>query len=370
MTRRLAELLAETDDVDAIEDLLELATSNSSNGDSGEPRDLGELYQRFLSRRQDRSPGTRAQYKRTIPDFIDFSARRGIRMTTGLSTDLVDAYVDELQATHEADATILTYTKNVRGWLAWLNKRGHCPESVYRILDKDELGLTPTARDEAIQTAIAESLLEVLSSRRKGSLEHALLALLWNAGPRIGAVHSSDVQDFDADRNEIRFRHRPERGTRLKNGSQSESHGGDGERNVLLSDFASRAIQSYLRYERPSVTDEFDREPLFATQYGRASQSTLRRAIYRATSCRWHSSEQSGQTCHGNCDPDSDVCPYSYYPHAIRRGAIVHHLSGGLRIDLASDRFDVSIQTLRKHYDPRSKERRRRDRADSVRDAW
>jgi transposase len=66
---------------------------------------------------------------------------------------------------------------------------------------------------------------------------------------------------------------------------------------------------------------------------------------------------------------DTNVCPYSYYPHAIRRGAIVHHLSSGLRPDLASERFNVSIQTIKKHYDPRTKRKRKEDRSEAVRNA-
>ena len=198
---------------------------------------------------------------------------------------------------------------------------------------------------------------------------HALMELLWNGGPRIGGVHSLDLRDFAPANNEIRFRHRLDTGTRLKNGSEGAGTG-NGERNVELKDCVIKAIEQYIEYERPNVTDDFGRKPLFATKYGRAARSTLRRRVYEATSCRWTASTLEDCACDGSCDPDSDVCPHSYYPHAIRRGAIVQHLSGGLRVDIASERFDVSIQTLRKHYDPRTKRRRREDRSDAVRDAW
>ncbi|RLM96983.1 site-specific integrase [Haloarcula sp. Atlit-7R] len=372
MSDHIVDLLADIEDPDTIEKLLELSDSVDFTSDQTEPSNpstLHELYERYLSRRHDRSPATRSQYRRTIPSFIKFAEDRDIKMPAGISTELVDAYIDDLQREYDADATILTYTTNVRGWLCWLNKRGQCPDDVYTILDKDELGLSPRARDEAIPADEAISILEQLDRQRCGSFKHALLELLWNSGIRIGGAHSLDVRDFDPTNREIRLRHRPKKGTRLKNGNDNENAAGDGERNVTLSTSAVEAIEHYIDCSRPSVTDDFDREPLFATQYGRATRSTLRRRVYEATSCRWGNDSDNG-ACDENCDPDSNVCTYSYYPHAIRRGSIVHHLSGGLRPSIASERFDVSIQTLRKHYDPRTKRRRKEDRSEAVRNAW
>jgi hypothetical protein len=130
------------------------------------------------------------------------------------------------------------------------------------------------------------------------------------------------------------------------------------------------AVQLYIQTTRHDVTDAYGREPLFTTQYGRPSKSTLRRWVYEATSCRWLTVENESQSCDGTCHPDTNVCSYSYYPHAIRRGSIVEHLSGGLRPDLASERFDVSTKIIKKHYDPRTKRQRKEDRSESVRNAW
>ncbi|RQH02024.1 integrase [Natrarchaeobius oligotrophus] len=323
-----------------------------------------------MSRRQNRSPSTRAQYRRTIPHFIDFAESHGVTISVEITIELVDKYVDELRAEYDADATILTYTKNVRGWLRWLAKREHCDEVVCRILDKNELGLTPKARDVALPESAAKIIIQKLRQQRRGSAMHALIELLWNCGPRIGGIYSLDTCDFDPDENIIRLRHRPETGTRLKNGRENDSTPGDGERNVEINDCVADALQLYIKNERPEITDKYGREPLFATTHGRAVRSTLRRWVYEATSCRWATEVMNKSTCDGNCDPDSSVCPYSYYPHAIRRGAIVNHLSGGLRLDLASQRFNVSPRTLRKHYDPRTKEKRRKDRSEAVRCAW
>lgn len=371
MNPELADILSRVEDSEAIERILS-AVDEDIVDQSVQPEmvPLSELYNRYLSRRQNRSPATLSQYKRTLPYFIEFADKNGVQRSNGITVALVDSFVDELREEFDSDATIHTYTKNVRGWFRWLSKRGLCPEEVCNILSKDELGLTPTARDEALPSEEAVQVLGKLRKQRRGSRIHALLELLWNGGLRIGGVHSLDVKDFRPDENELRIRHRPETGTRLKNGTEDSDTSGDGERNIVLRNQASDAIELYVATGRPESTDEYGREPLFPTSQGRAARSTLRRWIYQGTSCRWAPKECGEETCDGDCDPDSNVCSYSYYPHAIRRGAIVHHLSGGLRPDLASERFDVSVTVIRRHYDPRTKRRRKEDRAEAVRSSW
>ena len=51
------------------------------------------------------------------------------------------------------------------------------------------------------------------------------------------------VDDFDPQHNELRFRHRPGSGTRLKNGDDNTGSSGDGERNNVLEDTVADALQ-------------------------------------------------------------------------------------------------------------------------------
>ncbi|GAA1302639.1 tyrosine-type recombinase/integrase [Streptomyces sanglieri] len=377
MSLSLPETLAQIDDPDTIQNILDsvgVESLSDPDNESLSPPTLENLYERYLSRRENRSPATRAQYKRTIPEFIAFSESQGITIPSGLSTELVERYVDEVKQKYEADATQLTYTKNVRSWLRWLSKRQYCDEAAYRVLDKDELGLDPAARDEAIPKPVARHIIDRLAEQRYGTNLHVLLEFDYNGGLRLGDLYSLDVEDFKSEDDTILIRHRPDTGTRLKNGEETDSTPGDGERDVIIKNRVTDAIQWYIDNERPDVTDEYGRSPLFATVQGRASRSTLRRWIYEVTSCRWapNEIEIDGEsiTCDGECDPDSNVCPYSFNPHAIRRGAIVNHLSNGLHPSRASERFDVSIPVLKKHYDPRTKRKQKLDRSEAVQNAW
>jgi integrase len=305
MSSALAEALAQADDPEVIQQLLEAEiTSDESSESTNDPQStLSDLYQRYLNRRTDRSPATRAQYKRTIPTFVDFAADHDITHPQGITTTLIDEFADELFDTYDTDATIATYTKNVRAWLKWLHKRNLCDESTYTLLDKQELGLSPRARDEALPESEARQILSKLRTQRRGSELHAILELLWNTGLRIGEVRALDVSDYRPEVADVSIQHRSETGTRIKNGSAEDNHPGDGERLTELKPSVVKALNHYIRHQRHDVTDKYGREPLFTTRRGRPSRSTLRRWVYEATSCRWRENPDTGTRAMGRVTP-------------------------------------------------------------------
>ncbi len=368
MSRAIIPQLAAASDPNEIEQMLSQLNAENIPNEIGQP--LDEMFRRYCKRRaRTHSPATITQYKRTITDFIDFADQIGVVNTNNVSALLADQYIAHLFDRFESDATILTYTKNIRAWLKWLYNRGLIEKSTYKLFNKKDLGLSPKARDDTISEDVIQDILNELHQKRRASPMTALLNLIWNTGIRIGGAQSLDVVDFDLESNTLHIRHRPESGTRLKNGNQDDGSEGDGERDVLLHPRVAEILNLYIQATRPNVTDEFGRDPLFATSYGRASTSTLRRWIYKATSCQW-TSEQISDACDGTCNPDSDVCTYSYYPHAIRRGAIVSQLRNGLDMDDTVMRFNVSRSIIAKHYDTRSKSQLKEDRADAVKNAW
>lgn len=328
---------------------------------------LRGAYHNYLESRKNKSPTTRAQYKRTLPPFIDFATNHGVTKVAEIAPELISQYVLRLKSQSDSDATVFTHTKNLRAWLNRLERWGKCQREVLAPLHTDELDLSPQARDEAIGADEMEHILRQLRTKRFGTPQHVYFEVLCNVGQRNGGGHSLDLEDYDKEKSKLEFCHQPEQGTRLKNGN--EEGRGNGQRPVTISSHVVEAIDYYIERERHAVVDDFGRAPLFTTKYGRASKSTLRRWIYQATSCRWSPSDDDIY-CDGSCNPDSNVCPYSYCPHAIRRGSIVESLRRGMRLEDASERFDVSIPILKKHYDPRTGETKREDREGRVRDSW
>lgn len=168
---------------------------------------------------------------------------------------------------------------------------------------------------------------------------------------RRGALHSLDVEDLRPESHALVLEHRPDTGTKLKNGEA-------GERWVYLGPRWFQPVEEFVEENRRDVTDDYGRNPLLTTRNGRPALTTIYDWVHRAT-----------QPCeYGGCPHDRDPddceargaqnvpskCPSSHSPHAIRRGAITHHLNDDVPPETVSERMDVSLPVLYEHYDART----------------
>lgn len=208
---------------------------------------------------------------------------------------------------------------------------------------------------EILRSEQAGEVLDYLQKFNYGSREHVLLELIWHTGMRVGAVHSLDVDDYCSDEEYLEVHHRPENETPLKNGTE-------GERLVALAPRVCEILDDWIEQQRPDVTDEDGREPLFTSSNGRLGVSTIRENLYKITRPCFY-----GQECPHGRDPEScagtdygyySKCPSSVSPHAVRRGSITHHLSEDVPEKVVSDRMNVGPDVLDKHYDKRSEEQK------------
>lgn len=208
------------------------------------------------------------------------------------------------------------------------------------------------ARSDTIDAEQAQEVIEWLGNYEYASLEHGVWLLLADTGARIGTIVALDLDDYcpQEDPPYIRVRHRPETGTKLKNGE-------NGERLIGLSEHVCSVIDDYLAHQRPDVTDDYGREPLLATLHGRVSRGTIRKYVYK-----WTRPCAVGNGCPHDSDPESceaskanaaSKCPSSRSPHAIRRGYITHQLEAGVEHSFLGGRCNVSNEVLREHYDAR-----------------
>jgi len=81
-------------------------------------------------------------------------------------------------------------------------------------------------------------------------------------------VRSLDLDDYDAEKQSLRFKHRPETGTPLKNKQTSERH-------VAISESLADLLDDWVELKRPAVTDEYGREPLITTTNGRIAKGDI-----------------------------------------------------------------------------------------------
>lgn len=239
--------------------------------------------------------------------------------------------------------TLNNFMSTLRVFLKWCASIEAVPENLYDKVMVPRVSPADEQADETLEPETAQEILEHLSTFQYASLEHVLLAVLWQTGTRIGEARAVDVVDVDVEAERVQLVHRPDAGTTLKNGAE-------GERLVAITPDLARVVDDYVARVRHDVTDEYGREPLFATEQGRITRSTMRRIVYRVTAPCFRN-----EPCDG-CVAGEAKCGDAVSPHAIRRGSITHYLSNGVPVEVVSDRMNVSRKVLDKHYDQRSEE--------------
>ena len=323
------------------------------------PLDPEEGVQRFLDHRKSGVAKSTLQNDRAMLKlFLEFLEEQEIENLNDLDGRVIADFVNRrrqevkaitLQKQLSTIREFLDYMAGIEAVQDGLREKVHSPE----IVDGAE------ARDVKIEGSRATEILEYLSRFEYASRRHALAALLWKSGMRMGAARSIDLEDLQPDSDAIQLRHRPETDTPLKNGN-------GGERWVWLGPMYYQVIEDYVANNRIEATDDYGREPLFTSRHGRLSTSAIRDAIYRASHpC------MIGDCPHDRIPEECEAigsenlpskCPSARGPHSWRRGAITDHLLGGTPAEVVSERMDVSLDVLYKHYDARREDQKMEQR--------
>jgi len=254
-----------------------------------------------------------------------------------------------------------TQMDSLRSFVRWLE----AVDGVEQDLSEKVLSPTITAdensRDVMLDSEHAASVLSHLEKYEYAGAQHVALTLMWHTMMRVGGVHAMDVDDYDADEQYMRVRHRPDTDTPVKNR-------GDGERLVALSDDICELLDDWLENKRPNVTGDHGREPLLASSEGRLQKTTLRMYVYQWTQPCAHGEEcphdRDPDDCEANVRDAASKCPSSVSPHAIRRGSITHSLNSDMPDRVVSDRANVSPKVIEQHYDRRTEQERMEQRRD------
>jgi integrase len=240
----------------------------------------------------------------------------------------------------------------LRVFLKFCSKLGCVEQDLHELINTRQLATQTNSRDEYIDSDRAEEILTYMRKYEYAGAEHLVFELMWHTSLRRGAIRSIDVQDWDSEESYLSLKHRPETETNLKNREESE-------RPVAVRDDVAAVIEDYLADQRIDVDDDYGRNPLISTANGRIHRTTISTWIYSFTRpC------EIGKDCPHDRDPeDCDAaqrrqwahqCPSSVSSHPVRRGAITHWLRQGWRVEMVSDRSDVSPDTIDEHYDERS----------------
>ncbi|WP_224333511.1 tyrosine-type recombinase/integrase [Haloprofundus halobius] len=331
------------------------------------PEEAVDEYLADLKRES--SQGTYDNHKSRLGFFVDWCRQEGddgTRRVTSLH-ELDGQLVKDFRDWRRAESgwkvtTEETQMKTLRKFLRYCERTEWVTENLAKKVPIPTVNPEDESRDTIIRQHTVDEILSYLEKFEYATLQHCAWLVLGKTGCRISGLRALDFDDYVPDEETgkavIKFRNREETRTRLKNGNNSE-------RDVEVDEEVREVIDDFVKHHRPDVTDDYGREPLFATKHGRLSGSTIRKYAYM-----W--SRPCAIT--GECPFDRDVseceaaqtndraskCPDSVSPHPIRRGRLTWQLNEGSFPQMISEMYDVSPEVLKKHYDERSHAEKRR----------
>ncbi|WP_420182087.1 tyrosine-type recombinase/integrase [Haloarcula sp. KBTZ06] len=323
----------------------------TENLDPLDPPKAKEMY--LDERRREVASATLQSHEYRLKQFVQWCNKDGIDNMNEISgRDIHRFRVKRRNEDDLATATMKSQLATLRLFLRFCESI----DAVEPGLDEKIILPTTTAkdaRDEFLPDERARKVLSHLKQFQYATLEHALLAVLWHTGLRVGAAVGLDIGDYDPDEQYLKLVHRPDEGTSLKNQT-------DSERLVALSDGLCDLLDDWLSVKHTGKIDEFDRRPLFATSRGRLSRNRARSIAYQFTRpCVYedrcpHNKEI--ETCESRPTEYAYGCPSALSPHPIRRGSITYHLQSDTPERVVSDRMDVGMNVLDRHYDQRTEQ--------------
>ncbi len=312
--------------------------------------------------------------------FLEYCEAAGIDDLSELSEQDLQGLHDWRKQDENINLTSLHgQLADIRVFLRWCEKAEVISDELadeMEIPDEEDIDDVSYVRIDAEE---ANRIIEYHQQYPYVTRAFAEFVVMWAGLCRLGDVRSLDLDNYDRDGGYIELEHDLDEETPLKNGeSDGDTEHGGGEREVNLPNWACDVLNRYIdgtgddqHPQRISGTDDYGRQPIFTTERGRISKSTLRKDLYRITQpCRY------GRECPYDKDPDScearndydllSQCPSSVSPHPVRRGGICDQIKRGVDKDIICNRADVSRPVLDKHYDIRSREEAREQRREEL----
>lgn len=323
-----------------------------------------QARQRFLSAKQGTvKQSTVRAYKFPTRHFVEFCENRGIESVGEIDGFVIESWKQQRRSENIKLITLKNNVKHLRVFIKYLERLELIGQGTADRIEVPRVPGDEGVSEDVLRLPQAEDILRYLNTYEYGSRRHALFHTLWHTGCRISGAIALDLGDFDPDPSSgaiLEFRNRKAAGTALKNGN-------GGERNVTISDDLKQVLNDYIAVKRRDVFDDFDREPLFTTPQGRLSRqlaykdiTALSRPCISTGTCPH---DRAIETCEAAQQKSAaPSCPSSVSLHPIRRGSITYHIDRDWPKEKLSERVDVSVDVLDKHYDARTKEQERQGR--------
>jgi len=233
-----------------------------------DPRKALELY--LADREGDLSQSSIRSHRYRLSNFVDWLDEREITNMNELTGRLVKEYqLESRKAGDWSPSTEKAMMDTIRVFMRWCESIEAVEGGLSERIQSPTISDGDAVRSEHLDAETAQAVLENLDMFHYSSRPHVTLAVMWNTMARRGAVRSLDLDDYDSADRSLRFEHRPDTGTPLKNKRTSERH-------VAISESLADLLDDWIEYKRPDVTDEYGREPLITTRNGRIATGTIR----------------------------------------------------------------------------------------------
>ena len=240
-----------------------------------------KALQRYLQhRKNEMSKQSLQSHRYRIEPFVRYCEQEEIESMSDLTgRDLQDYRYWRQQDGDLKLVSVKTQMSTIRVFIKWAVSYDAVPEGLIAKVPVPDVSQDGEVNDDKIEADRAFGILEHLERWEYASRKHALFALLWFTGIRMGAARTLDLSDIERDKNGsyIQLTHNPDHGTPLKNGEL-------GERPVAIHDKRYELFTDYINAKRIEQTDEYGREPMFTTTQGRISKGKLRqdmRKVYK-----------------------------------------------------------------------------------------
>lgn len=232
--------------------------------------------------------------------------------------------------------------------VGYLSKHRMVPSRFKQLVEPPDLDPGEGVDEKELDPKIANAATSYLKKYHRASIEHVIMEIACQAGPRLSGLYSLDVDDYDDDDENptLSFEHSEE--TPLKHDEESN-------REIKLRGDLPQILDECLEEHRPPETDEFGREPLLTKGNGRMSRSDIKKTVYK-----WSRPCEIGLECPHDRDPteceaaqrnnSAYKCPSSRAPHHVRTGFITAKRDAGAHPDSIDQRCDVQERTQDKHY--------------------
>ena len=310
-----------------------------------------EAVERWLNKlRSSKAESTVSAYHYQLKHFVEFCEDAGIDSIRQVSGWNIETY--ETQRRQQAQTISLNKELiTLQNFLEYCVRIEQVDEALPEKVVPPDVPKEERVDKTKLDTERAEALLEYYETQDYGSRAHALLALVWFVGARLGAVRALDLKDYDSQGQLVELHHRPNEETPLKNSV-------DSERAVGLPEEVCNILDAYIQENRHDVYDDYGRSPLLTSSVGRPVGNTIYAWMNLATVPCLHTDCPHGndpESCNYLKQTQASKCPSSRPPHAVRTGSITWQLNRGVPTEVVSDRVDTSVRMLENHYDQPTK---------------